>query len=120
MFISIPVQGQVMKLWFDTGSRGGLDLSKAQWDKVASKFPHFNLYSGHITLPLVGELKCKRGWPRSANIAGIQLSHLNLTVEVIEEDNKIFNEGDGFIGMECFKKKAIVLDFARNIIWIKG
>lgn len=117
MYISIPVQGQVLKLWFDTGSRNGLVFSKEQWDKVVSLFPYFNIYSGHITLPLIGQIKCRRGWPRNVNIAGTQLS--DPTVEVIEEDKKIFNEGDSFIGMECFKKKTIVLNFTRNLFWIK-
>ena len=119
LFISIPVQGRVLKLWFDTGSHDGLTFSKEQWDRIASIFPQFNLYSSHMTLPLIGELKCKKGWPDKVNIADSQFSHLNLTVEIVEESNKIFNEGDGFIGMECFKKKTIVLDFARNLFWIK-
>ena len=118
LFISIPVQGQELKLRFDTGSTGGLTFSKKQWDNIASKFPDFKFhFSGKIAIPISKRINCRIGWQDDVNIADSQIPkvHIRMTVE----DNQIFNEGDGFIGMECFKNKSIVLDFARNLFWIK-
>ena len=116
LFVTLAVQGKEMKLRFDTGAAAGLVFSRQQWDKVKSIFPEFWKFTHSLKIPL-GRFKSRTGLARNVEIAGLKRSMLDVTMVV--EDNEYFDEADGFIGMTIFRKKTIVLDFARNLFWIK-
>ncbi len=118
LFVKIPIAGEEMELQLDTGSGGGLLIREELWDKIGEKIHSPKLKDG-TSFSFCGRLSCKKG-----AIKKIQVGHRivkNAIIEVFPSDCPLFGKRDQeLLGMQCFRDTVMVLDFERNLMWVKN
>jgi hypothetical protein len=118
LFVKIRLAGHETELQFDTGSGRGLALTEELWEQLHPKISDIKLSKGTDIYPYLGRLPCKRGIISKLRVGNRTIT--NAEVSVFPDDSPLVENCKGLLGMQYFQDAIIVLDFARNLIWIKG
>ena len=120
--IQIPIGGQEMTLVFDTGCQPALVTTEKIWEQTRKRFRKIrkSIKTGYA--PLAG------GNLRSRTVIVKELDIGNRVVKkayvgILPKDNSVFagfTGQDGILGMQCFADTTIVLDFEREVMWVKN
>lgn len=114
--VDIPVAGENLNVWFDTGNPGELELSSGLWSKVASRFDAEPPQKSIIQYWQFGNVECEKILVH--NLTAGRLEPRNVELIVLPE-GKPFYENYASIGMGFFKEDVLVLDFHRKLLWVK-
>lgn len=117
LMVDIPLAGQTKHITFDTGAGPGLILTESIWAKFSSGLKIQNREKDRLATPLSGWLPC-----RKITITQLALGNISLNdaqIHVIADDNP-FGQDELTLGMGFFKETVIVLDFERDILWIRN
>jgi hypothetical protein len=115
IFVTMTVAGQEVELYLDTGSRQGLQFSEQTWEKLREKIPITKLRNGNFRTAFLENIACKKGTVKELDIGGIKIK--NIEIVVLPDDNPA--KLQTLLGMQCFRDTIIVLDFGRNLLWVK-
>lgn len=118
LFVNIPIAGENINLQFDTGSGKGLSLSEDSWSKIQQRINRIKLSNGKDLYPYIGLLPCKKGVIPKLEFGSRIVK--DASVSVFPNDSPIVDQGSGLVGMQYFLDTTVVLDFERNIMWIKS
>ncbi len=117
LFVSIPVAGSEIDFQLDTGNGNGLAVTEELWDEIQNSIPKVKLKSQSQLYPYVGRLKCKKGYVPEFEFAGRIIK--NADVSVFPDDSILLEECGGLLGMQYFRNTILVLDFEREMLWVK-
>ncbi len=120
--IEIPVEDQTLNLAFDTGYSNALLIREDTWQQLKGRLSGAKSGGKPLYGPMLG------GKMPSSNAV---VEQLHLGDETIRKAHvnilpneapllKSFKKAQGLIGMECFEKTIVVLDFERNAMWVKN
>ncbi len=106
----VPIQGQMMKIMADTGGGPVLILSSADWQQlrpavrvIGEKSGRFPTWGGYLPVKIVTV--------EELEVAGRKTRHAELWVcEKWPEST---------FGLGCFADRTLVLDFARQVLWVR-
>ena len=118
IFVRIPIAGEEMELQLDTGSGRGLAIGGNLWEKIRCKIGGAKLRKGQDLYPYIGWLDCER-----ATILNLQVGNRivrNAKISIFPNDSPLLDGSEGLLGMEYFRDTAMVLDFGRNLMWVKN
>ncbi len=118
LFVNIPVAKEEIELQLDTGSGRGLAIAEELWEKMRKKTQPVKLKKGRDLYPYIGWLLCKRGV-----IPELELGNRTIRdakISVFPNDSPIVDECSGLLGMQYFQDTVMVLDFERNMMWVKA
>jgi hypothetical protein len=146
LLVKIPIAGKDVELQLDTGSGRGLAISQELWDglpfcgdpilqkdrkmgtrenlakwgpdEIHKKIRHVKLRKGVDLYPYIGRLVCKHGVIPELEV-GSRIVR-NARVSVFPDDSPIVDQCSGMLGMQYFQDTVMVLDFERNLMWVKG
>jgi hypothetical protein len=118
LFVKIPVSGEEIELQLDTGSGRGLAISEELWEKIRNKTLPVKLKKGRDLYPYIGRLLCERGVIDEIEIGNRIVR--NAMISVFPDDSPIVDECSGLLGMQYFQDIVMVLDFERDLIWVKA
>ena len=118
LYVTVPLAGREVALQLDTGNGRGLALKEQLWEKMPGAIKAIKLAGGKDLYPYIGNLECKRGVIPNLKIGETIVS--NAMVSVFPDDSPLLDECEGLLGMQFFKDTTIVLDFERNLMWIKS
>ena len=93
-------------------------MNQDLWQRINKDFKDIRLKKGKDFYPYIGKLKCEYAFVPKINIAGRALE--NARISVFPDDSLLLEECDGMLGMQYFLDTVIVLDFERNLLWVKG
>ncbi len=118
LFVKIPIAGEETELQLDTGSGKGLAISEELWEKMRENIPPVKLRKGKDLYPYIGSLSCKRGVVPELGVGGRTVT--NAKISVFPDDSPIVDGCSGLLGMQYFQDTAVVLDFERDVMWVKN
>jgi hypothetical protein len=118
LLVKIPIAGKVVELQLDTGSGRGLAISQELWDEIRRGIRHLKLRKGIDLYPYIGQLVCKRGMIPELEVGNRTVR--NAMVSVFPDDSPIVDQCSGMLGMQYFQDTVMVLDFKRDLMWIRN
>jgi hypothetical protein len=118
LFVKIPVAGRATELQLDTGSGRGLAITEELWRQMPDKIQHVKLRKGRDLYPYIGSLVCRRGVAPRLEIGNRAVR--NARISVFPDDSPIVDQCSGLVGMQYFQDTVMVLDFERNLMWVKN
>ncbi len=118
LFVKIPIAGEETELQLDTGSGRGLAITEELWERLHEKIRHVKLKKGIDLYPYIGWLACKQGVIPKLEVGNKTVK--NAKVSVFPNDSPIVDQCSGMLGMQYFQDTIIVLDFERNLMWVKN
>jgi hypothetical protein len=119
LFVTMPVAGEDMTLFLDTGSCSGLNVGESVWEQMQERTGPVELkkttsyWYPHTTF------QCKKGAIRDLEVGGRTLKKGNIRVYP-DNSQLIADKRDGLVGMQFFNQTEIVIDFERNILWVRN
>jgi hypothetical protein len=117
LFITVPIAGEEITLQLDTGNGRGLAIKEELWGKLSDSLGHIKLTKNKDLYPYIGNLACKRGVIPRFKVADLTVR--DAKISVFPDDSPLVEDCEGLLGMQCFQDTTIVLDFERNLMWIK-
>jgi hypothetical protein len=115
IFVTMTVAGEKVELYLDTGSGQGLQFSEQMWEKLRGKIPVAKLRNGNFRTAFLENYTCKKGVIKELDIGGRTIKNIEITV--LPNDNP--TNLQTLLGMKCFRDTIMVLDFERNLMWVK-
>jgi hypothetical protein len=118
LMVDISMGGHDARVEFDTcGGKPGLILRQDTWQRAAQ-----SVQARARGKALDPSFQFGWRWSRRYVLPELQIGRLNLKntkVNVLPADDKLMRNLEGIITLDCFKKTAAVLDFKKNLLWIK-
>jgi hypothetical protein len=113
--VEIPIAGRVRRVAFDTGASNNLLMAQSIWEKFSGELEVVEASQGRIRM-FYGWEQAEMNTVGELDIGERTLS--NAAIAVLSDESK---KGSGFflLGMGCFKDTVIVLDFERNLLWVR-
>lgn len=118
LFVKVPIAGVETELQLDTGSGRGLALSEELWGKIRAKVRNVKLSKGRDLYPYIGRLVCKRGVIPKLRVGSRTVE--NAKISIFPNNSPLVEDCQGLLGMQYFQDTVMVLDFGRNIMWVKN
>lgn len=121
IFVKIPIAGEEMELIYDTGGGCGLLFRERVWKNVRKSMPNAKLKAGALFAPTCGGwIACKKAVIRELEVGKRKVK--NAIVSVVPNDSQFpdFQNCQGLLGMQYFQDTVIVLDFERNLMWVRN
>lgn len=117
LFVKIPVGGVATELQLDTGSGRGLAIAESLWGKLCERAGDVKLRRGWELYPYIGRLACRRGVIVELEVGNRTIK--NAQISVFPDDSELVDGCQGLLGMQYFNDTVMVLDFGRNLMWVK-
>ncbi|HEW79341.1 MAG TPA: hypothetical protein ENH34_05185 [Phycisphaerales bacterium] len=117
LFVKIPIAGEEIELQLDTGSGRGLAITEELWKRMRKKIRNVKLRKGRDLYPYIGWLACRRGVITELKVGGRTIK--NAKISIFPNDSPLVEQCDGLLGMQFFQDTTMVLDFERNLMWVK-
>lgn len=118
LFVKIPIAGEETELQLDTGSGRGLAIGEQLWERISKKIPAAKLKKGEDLYPYIGWLACRRGVVPKLEVGGRMVK--DAMISVFPSDSPLLDQCEGLLGMQYFQDTVMVLDFERNLMWVKS
>jgi len=117
LITTLNIAGVETQLQLDTGSGRGLAVRRQAWQKIREKTGDIRLKEAKDLYPYIGYIPCRRGVIKKLDVAGRTID--NAHISVFGDDSPMLQEAQGLIGMQYFENTVLVLDFTKNLMWIK-
>jgi hypothetical protein len=120
IFVKIPIAGEETELIYDTGGGCGLLFRERVWKNISKSIPNVKLKAGAVFAPGYGGwIACKKAVIRELEVGKRKVT--NAVLSVVPDDSQFpdFQNCQGLLGMQYFRDTIIVLDFERNLMWVK-
>ena len=117
LIVDIPLVNQSQHIKLDTGAGPGLILTESMWTTIVNDLQMQHQKKERLATPLSGWLPC-----RTITVEQLTLGNTSVNdarIHVIADDNP-YGQDEFTLGMGFFKETVIVLDFERNILWIRN
>jgi hypothetical protein len=118
LIVKIPIAGKEVELQLDTGSGRGLAISQSLWEQIHTGIKHTRLKKGKDLYPYIGLLSCHKGIIPELEVGSRTV--INAGISVFPDDSPIVDQCSGMLGMRYFEDTEIVLDFERDLMWLKN
>ena len=118
LFVKIPIAGHETEVQLDTGSGRGLAISEELWKAMKEKIGPTKLRKGKDLYPYIGLLPCRHGAVAQLEVGNRIVKKAE--VSVFPDDSPVVDRCSGLLGMQYFQDTVIVLDFERNLMWVKN
>jgi hypothetical protein len=117
IMIDISLAGSPVHIEFDTGSFNLLILQNAIWQRLKDGLEVRGGADGKLQTNQYGDLPCRRYVLPELHIGQATLQ--NVRANILPDDSPFARNVDGIIGLACFKKTIVVLDFKKNLLWLR-
>jgi len=117
LFVKIPIAGEEVELQLDTGSGKGLAANKEIWQQIQQKIKNVKLKKSQELYPYIGWMDCEQGVAAKLDVGDRTIK--NAKVSIYPENSPLMENCEGLLGMQYFQDTVMVLDFERNLMWVK-
>ena len=116
LMVDIPVEDQNSHLMFDTCGRYGMVVTSDTWEKLPMRLKTVKVKERKFFSGFLGELSCYKTKIKNLKIGNQVVK--NAEIIILPEDSPYLSTVNS-ISMKYFKKTVVVLDFKRNLMWVK-
>ncbi|MFC1636105.1 retropepsin-like aspartic protease [Planctomycetota bacterium] len=117
MMIDISLAGNPVHVEFDTGSFKSLILQNATWQRLKEGLDVRDGADGKLRTNQYGDLPCRRYILPELQIG--QTTLRNVRTDILPDDSPFARNVEGIIGLACFEKTMVVMDFKKNLLWLR-
>ncbi len=122
IFVEIPIAGQNMNLVFDTGCQPALFTTEKIWQQTQKRLHKVKKSIKSVFAPFIGgNIRARTVIVKELNVGDRIVK--NAFVAIVP-DTSIFGSSmknqEGLLGMQCFADTTVVLDFERDVMWVKN
>jgi hypothetical protein len=117
LFVTIPIAGAETELQLDTGSGKGLAICEDLWETMRENIRYVKLRRARDLYPYIGSLDCRRGVIPELRVGRRTVS--DARISIFPNDSPIVDRCSGLLGMQYFENTIMVLDFERDLMWVK-
>jgi len=117
LIVDIPLVGQPRRIKLDTGAAPGLILTESIWAKVSAGLHLRHQEKARLATPLFGMLPCKMITVEKLTLGNIPIN--DARIHVIADDTP-YGQNEFTLGIGFFRETVIVLDFERNLLWVRN
>ncbi len=118
LLVEIEIAGEKVQLQLDTGSGDGLAIGEELWEKIRTRIPNVRLKKGVELYPYIGQLPCRQGTIRGLKFGDRAVK--KASISIFPDDSPLISDCAGMLGMQYFRETVMVLDFERELMWVKG
>jgi hypothetical protein len=118
LLVKIPIAGKEIELQLDTGSGRGLAINQELWEQMCKDIQHVRLIKGSDLYPYIGLLSCKHGVVPELEVGNRTVR--NAKISVFPNDSPLVDQCSGVLGMQYFEDTVMVLDFEKDLMWVKN
>ena len=118
LFVTILIAGKETELLLDTGSGRGLAISEDLWEGIRERIHDLKLRKKRDLYPYIGSLVCKRGVIPKLQVGDRTVK--NAKISIFPNNSPLMEESEGLLGMQYFQDTVMVLDFERNLMFVKN
>ena len=118
MLVEIEIASEKVQLQLDTGSGEGLAIGEELWEKLRTRMPDVRLKKGVELYPYIGQLQCRQGTRRGLELGDRVVK--KASISIFPDDSPLVSDCAGMLGMQYFQDTVMVLDFERELMWVKG
>lgn len=119
LFVTMPIGREEMRVAFDTCSSGCLDVSEASWERLAARLASYRIFWGRSNYVVYGMYRHETARIKKLQVGERIVRNAEIGIRPADSDLPAL-EGDGLMGMGFFQDTTIVLDFERNILWVRN
>lgn len=116
LMVDIPIEGEDVHIAFDTCCSYGLTVRSKLWAKLSERVKVRGARDYKKLSGLAGWIPCKKMLIPKLAVGNKVIK--NAEVLVLPEDKHF--KMSSHLGMKFFKNTVVVLDFERNLMWVKG
>ena len=110
-----------MELKFDTCAVNGLNIKEQMWQHISKELKHIKTTNDKIWLPWgVGRITCKNVTVESLEVGKRTINKAKISVFSNDSTFPETQNCQGLLGMLYFRDTVVVLDFERNLMWVKN
>lgn len=118
MLVDLAIEDQTIRVQFDTGGgKPGLRLRQSAWDRAGHRLDARYVGSRRFRNLQLGEFRSQRYLASALNVGPIRVR--NAQIDVVPEENSTVQGFEGVLSLHYFRNTTVVLDFRRNLIWIR-
>ncbi len=117
LIVDILLVGQTQRIEFDTGAAPGLILTENIWATFSSDLQIRHQKKERLATPLSGWLPCRKITVEQLTLGNISIN--DAQISVIADDNP-YGKDEFTLGIGFFRETVIVLDFERNLLWVRN
>lgn len=114
LMVDIPIEGEDVHIEFDTGCAYGLTVSSKLWAKLSERVKVKDSKNSKKGSYFSGWIPCQKKLIPRLTVGNKVIN--NAEVLVLPEDSHHISH----LGMNFFKNTVVVLDFERNLMWVKN
>jgi hypothetical protein len=119
IMVDIPIAGEIYNIYFDTCGAIELQLRPELWGKIRSRITAAIPKNSKCLTYQFGYLPCRSTIVERLSIGNIELK--NADVVIWSEDAPYLSKDLlGCISLLTFRNTSVVLDFERNLLWVKN
>ena len=122
IFVEIPIAGRNMNLAFDTGCQGALFTTEKIWKQTQKRLHKVKKSIKSVYAPFMGgNIRSRVVTVKELNVGDRIVK--NAFVAIVPNDTSIsesMKNMEVLLGMQCFSDTTVVLDFERDVMWVKN
>ncbi|HUS72343.1 MAG TPA: retropepsin-like aspartic protease [Sedimentisphaerales bacterium] len=111
-----------MNLAFDTAGQGALFTTEKIWKQTQKRLHKVKKSIKSVFAPFAGgNIRSRVVTVKELNVGDRIVK--NAFVAIVPNDTSIFESmknQEGLLGMQCFADTTVVLDFERDVMWVKN
>jgi predicted DNA-binding protein (MmcQ/YjbR family) len=114
IMVQIPINGREYELFFDTcGYKPGLHLNQTHWEVISKNLTVKHLRKSHNLAWQSGRLHCRKATVSELSIGEKKIKNAKVVISDDADSLSMFSLG-------YFQDTTVVLDFVKNLLWIKS
>jgi len=122
IFVEIPIAGRNMNLAFDTAGQGALFTTEKIWKQTQKRLHNVKKSTKSVFAPFMGgNIRSRVVTVKELNVGDRIVK--NAFVAIVPNGTSIsesMKNMEGLLGMQCFADTTVVLDFERDLMWVKN
>jgi len=121
IFVEIPIAGENMNLAFDTACQCALFTTEKIWKQAQKRLREVKKSNMTALAPFAGgNIRSRVVTVKELNVGDRIVK--NAFVAIVPNDTSIsqsMKNMEGLLGMQCFADTTVVLDFERDVMWVR-
>lgn len=112
--IHIPIAGEMTKARLDTGTSWSLAMTENIWDEYSTKL--------QVLKESREQARFFHGWNdiKKITVKELSIGHKSMRdASIVVLNDSVFGEDFILIGIDYFKDTVVVIDFERNLLWVR-
>ena len=118
IMVDIPIAGETCNIYFDTGGSGTV-IMPGMWEKIRERITATTPKQSKFLTYQHGSLPCHKVVAKMLSVGNVAIKNAEIVI-MPKGTPYLPKDVPGYVSIWTFKDTSVVLDFERNLMWIKN